>query len=80
MLQFINKLFLKVHTRAVKELDSKASKVSEEHAHVLASCSALEEQLADLRQYAVDLTIKHKQTCAVADAHRNKVNQLIAIL
>lgn len=80
MLHFINKLFLKVHTRAVSELDAKATKVSQEHTHVLSACSDLEEQLADLRQYAVDLMAKHKLTRDAADAHRAKVAQLNAIL
>ena len=80
MLKFINKLFLKVHARAVSELDAKATKVAQEHTHVLNACADLEEQLADLRQYSVDLMAKHKLTCDAADAHRAKVAQLNAIL
>lgn len=80
MLQFINKMFLKVHTRAVSELDAKANKVQQEHAHTLNVCSDLEQQLQDTKQYAASLVLKHKLTQAAADAHRAKVAQLNAIL
>ncbi|QFP93602.1 hypothetical protein [Pectobacterium phage CX5] len=80
MLQFINKLFLKAHNRAIRELDNKAQSLYEEQQHTLQVIDDLRTQLDIAEGHALSLALRRQAALDASDAYADKVRKLTAIL
>ncbi len=80
MLQLINKLFLKAHTRAKNELDSKAASLEKERQHTLGVIDDLRFQLEIAEAHEQALVVRRQATLEAAAAYDAKVRKLTDIL